>query len=549
MGRTIGYALDFLLDTLDYSPDEPTIPSNEADLRLQPSADPMQKDQYCIVLWNDDKHSFDEVIQLICDTTNRDWKEASALAHAIDEFGREIVDMNANVTRLLEIAQIISKIELGVTVRRAYDTFREQVAMVIIEWLVDLTRSRLGTDTLVIREAIASELLSPRRRESNIYGSGPQIPDLSNDIPNPSRIDWLFLYHTRLWKKPRMCLKEIYASILTLSHPHKLAIGGHFAAVYHRVIDAYLLVDREAETSIKYFALQLFTVPSVASHIVLRHDLVTRLLNIIINFFTNHIADKRILSGTTASTDTGELDVESFPFKSKRFMPVFSDLRYLCHNQPVQQLIARNVSFIQKFSKVCQLFMCVHPNKRAATSHVEYETDAWISVFNVTLSLSRVIKVYGEAFTWATPSQLINAITTVVHEILEVCMLNNDKLDKNKFSVPTCHAVIFGDVEYTIIEFDVLEEWVSFHHSLHWLLAELLKHVDILSEGSLMQIGIASVRDLFMRMSTESMILTLIDFPLRGALRSIMFIYPVIQLECSAFDGGPDTLRPLGAQW
>lgn len=253
------------------------------------------------------------------------------------------------------------------------------------------------------------------------------------------------------------------------------------------------------------------------------HDLVTRLLNIIINFFTNQIAEKRILSGSTASTNVGELDVESFPFKSKRFMPVFSDLRYLCHNQPVQLLIARNVSFVRQFSKVCQLFMCVHPNKRAATSHVEYETDAWISVFNVTLSLSRVIKVYGEAFAWATPSQLRSAITTVVQEILAVCTLTNDKLDKEKFSTPAFHTVAFGDVEYTIIEFDVLEGWVSFHHSLHWLLAELLKHVDILSEGSLMQIGIPSVRELFIRMSTESMILTMIDFPLRGKLHQDLF--------------------------
>ena len=295
-------------------------------------------------------------------------------------------------------------------------------------------------------------------------------------------------------------------------------LGSHFASVYHRVIDAYLLVDREAETSIKYFALQLFTVPSVASHIVRHHDLVTRLLNIIINFFTNKISEKRILRSSTTSTDVGELDVESFPFKSKRFMPVFSDLRYLCHNQPVQQLIAHNVSFIHQFSKVCQLFMCVHPNKRAATSHVEYETDAWISVFNVTLSLSRVIKVYGEAFTWATPTQLVNAITTVVQEILAVCTLANDKLDKEKFSEPAFHAVVFGDVEYEIIEFDVLEGWVSFHHSLHWLLAELLKHVDILSEASLMKVGIPSVRELFIRMSTESMVLTMIDFPLRGKL-------------------------------
>lgn len=30
--------------------------------------------------------------------------------------------------------------------------------------------------------------------------------------------------------------------------------------------------------------------------------------------------------------------------------------------------------------------------------HVEYETDAWISVFNVTLSLSRVVRVLGQAY-------------------------------------------------------------------------------------------------------------------------------------------------------
>ena len=67
----------------------------------------------------------------------------------------------------------------------------------------------------------------------------------------------------------------------------KLPLGSHFTAVYSRVVDTYLLVDREAETSIKYFALQLFTVPSVASHIVRYHDLVMCLLDIIINFFTN----------------------------------------------------------------------------------------------------------------------------------------------------------------------------------------------------------------------------------------------------------------------
>ena len=222
MGRTVGYALDFVLETLDYSPDEPFVPTNEADLRLQPSADPMMKEQYCMVLWNDDKHSFDEVIKILCDLTNRTREEASDITHKTDGNGREIIEMGTDVVRLLDVAQTIAQIDLGVTVRRAYDTFREQVAAVVIEWLLDLTRSRLGSDTLILREIIAEELLSPRNRDRTAFNA---LQDTLPDVPNPARIDSLFLYHTRLWKKPRLSLKEIYTAVLTLSRDHKLAVG------------------------------------------------------------------------------------------------------------------------------------------------------------------------------------------------------------------------------------------------------------------------------------------------------------------------------------
>ena len=38
MRRTVGYALDFIIDTLDYSPEEPSVPANEAELCVQPNA-------------------------------------------------------------------------------------------------------------------------------------------------------------------------------------------------------------------------------------------------------------------------------------------------------------------------------------------------------------------------------------------------------------------------------------------------------------------------------------------------------------------------------
>ncbi|KAI0367458.1 hypothetical protein BV20DRAFT_970410 [Pilatotrama ljubarskyi] len=512
ISRTIGYAIDFVLDTLDSSPDETFLatPPSEAALRLQPTGDPLMHDQFAIIVWNDDKHSFDEVIELLHDITNRSREEASQIADRIDEQGRDIIEMSGHSARLLDMARAIAQIDLGVTVRRAFDTFREQVSAVIIEWLLDLTRSRLSTDALILREILTSELLSPRKNSSLLSAKDPSrvLPDISD----PTRLDWLFLYHARLWKKPRLNLKEIYASLLTVSHEHKLAIASHFASVYHRIIDAYLLTDREAETSIKYFALQLFTVPSVSLYIVRHHNIVSRLLAVISAFFTNQISDKRIVFPPNPDA---EIDVDTFPFKSKRFMPVFSDLRYLCHNEPVQELIAHNREFINQFAQTCQIFMCINPNKRAASSHVEYETDAWISVFNVTLSLSRVIKIYGEAFSKATVGELVAAIHTVMHHILKCITVVDDRRDLARFPPVAFHEVVYGETTYKIIDFDVMDGSISFHHSLQWLLAELFKHVDILDGVSLRSAGYGSLRDVCLRHVNEEALLTVIDYPLR----------------------------------
>jgi E3 ubiquitin-protein ligase UBR1 len=105
MRKTVAYALDFILDTLDYFPDEPSIPANEANLRLLPSADPLMKDRFSVALWNDEKHSFDDAIKLLVDTTNRTREEANHTAVMVDERGREIIDMHANAARLLETAR------------------------------------------------------------------------------------------------------------------------------------------------------------------------------------------------------------------------------------------------------------------------------------------------------------------------------------------------------------------------------------------------------------------------------------------------------------
>ena len=116
MTKTVAYTLDFILDTLDFSPDEASAPQSEDALRAQPTADPLVKDLYAVLVWNDEKHSFDEVIRHITDTCGISLEEAISLTAKVDETGRAIVEMDTYSPALLEVAQGIAKVELGVTV-------------------------------------------------------------------------------------------------------------------------------------------------------------------------------------------------------------------------------------------------------------------------------------------------------------------------------------------------------------------------------------------------------------------------------------------------
>lgn len=84
MGRTVAYALDFVLDTLDFSPPELSLPPTEAELKKVSTADPLGNDLFAIIVWNDEKHSFDECVSHIRDSTGCTWEEAAEFTNKID---------------------------------------------------------------------------------------------------------------------------------------------------------------------------------------------------------------------------------------------------------------------------------------------------------------------------------------------------------------------------------------------------------------------------------------------------------------------------------
>jgi hypothetical protein len=113
--------------------------------------------------------------------------------------------------------------------RRALEVFREHAAAVVIEWLFDLMQAHIGGQGQILQELVAAELFAPRNPDKPLH------PDLLAAYPEAekgTRLDWLFLYHPRLWKRPRLNLKQIYVTILTLSHEHRLAVGESILSLY-----------------------------------------------------------------------------------------------------------------------------------------------------------------------------------------------------------------------------------------------------------------------------------------------------------------------------
>ncbi|KAG1474917.1 hypothetical protein G6F56_000048 [Rhizopus delemar] len=93
---------------------------------------------YACIAWNDEAHAFSHVLESIITATGWDWAKAKHIIDVIHVHGREIIAVSTDVEELRKIAAPLSAINFGVTIRPAKETFREQVAGLLVDWLNEL---------------------------------------------------------------------------------------------------------------------------------------------------------------------------------------------------------------------------------------------------------------------------------------------------------------------------------------------------------------------------------------------------------------------------
>lgn len=168
---TIARCTDYLCDVFSCSPEQlrlqksrETIMHDEQSSRLGGlyGEEPLEEDpEYALVLWNDEKHTVDDVQNQVARACSKSKKFGKEKAIEVDGVGRSIITYSRDLDELIRMSEIIEQLKLTVTIRSARDTFREQMCAAIVAWFADISGCLVGNDPSLLRNTICEEFLKP----------------------------------------------------------------------------------------------------------------------------------------------------------------------------------------------------------------------------------------------------------------------------------------------------------------------------------------------------------------------------------------------------
>ncbi|KAJ1871195.1 E3 ubiquitin-protein ligase ubr1 [Coemansia sp. RSA 990] len=357
---------------------------------------------------------------------------------------------------------------------------------------------------LVQDPVLAQDMQTAQSIERVLRGCGQQ------------RLDWFLIFDLQLWKEVRSGLRELYMATLMLDSRYKMKIALTFARNYPRLSRAFLTQDRAPEHSVLLFSVQLFTAPTLSASLVEHHYFLYIILDVLKKFFMDPTPEFLRHCGVTLC-DTGS-------FRNRRYFHVFHDMRYLAGTPQVRNWVSIHHRFLASYVGFIGLFQGMNPNCRAILQHVEFEADTWVNAFNVTLQVAKSCRQFAECY-GISARDLFFAIRGTLRTIRRSVMLMAEENSAPIIRSGQVHGYLpqaianpvnsggeIGDApqltfethvlqtlwgrQYEVVKYDVSSCPVSFHHPLHWFMAEMFQHVKHLTDERARDFGFASIRDM-----------------------------------------------------
>ncbi|XP_060806415.1 E3 ubiquitin-protein ligase UBR1 [Amyelois transitella] len=370
----LSYCLRLL--THDHAPGLPNdlrLKDNERDL-LQILDQP---DCYCTVLYNDETHTFEQVITTLNRVLSCNHRDSVELVTLIDREGRALVKCNSfqvcdklktdieTCTAMFE--RFTSRLgpSLKVLVMHAHVIAHQHYAMKLLTWLQNFVSQEPSLRLTVSQVALGNSVWDA---SGALCGGGVAGAVMQNDF--------------RMWKAARTAWHRLLIATTLMDYTTKKSMAILFTRNYGSILKDFIRDDHDHSFSISSLSVQLYTTPTLAHHLIANHDALFVVLNTFISECNRRCNNK------------GRLEFDrNVPTGFKRAQFILYDVKYLLSSVPGSFDDELRKGFLHGLSLMMNLLVMMQGMDsvvRQVGQHMEYEPE-WESAFNLHVKLAHSI--------------------------------------------------------------------------------------------------------------------------------------------------------------
>lgn len=333
---------------------------------------PARGDTYYCMLFNDEVHTYEQVIYTLQKAVNCTQKEAVSFATTVDRDGRKSVrfgDFQFCEQAKSVIVRNTSRQTkpLRVQVMHSSVVAHQCFALKSLNWLGQIIRYSDALRRILCQVGLQR---------------GPEGE-------NSSLVDTLMLCDSKMWKGARNVYHQLFMSSLLMDPKYKKLFAIQFARNYRRLQTDFMEDDHERVVSVTSLSVQLFTAPTVARMLITEENLMTT----IIRTFVDHLRHRDL---------QGRFQFERYTaqqaFKFRRVQSLIGDLKYVLISRPTDWGDQLREKYLEGFDAFLELLKCMQgmdPVVRQVGQHIEMEPE-WEAAFTLQMKLTHIISMMQE---------------------------------------------------------------------------------------------------------------------------------------------------------
>ncbi|XP_071789755.1 E3 ubiquitin-protein ligase UBR2-like isoform X2 [Asterias amurensis] len=345
--------LHYCCDTLQQ--EDPEVPIEE--LRSKSMGD-----TYCTMLFNDEIHTYEQVIDTLKKAVGCTAKEAVEFATIVDREGRSTVrngpykDCERARTIIKRNTSHHDAKPLKVHVMHTTVVAHQTYALRLLSWL-----SEVATYADGLRQLLCQELMK------TFHGSEDTI------------LEQLMLQDTKLWKVARIQWHKVFMCTLLMDMEYKKQFAIMFTKHYSQILHDFAEDDHDHAVSVTSLSVQIYTVPTVSRMLITEHNLLAVILKTFVNYTQKYIEANK------GKFHFLRMNVNGL----RRFQYVLIDLRYILSNKPDEWSSAVRERVMEGIVHLLDLLSAMHGMDqvvRQVGQHIEIEPE-WETAFNLQIKL------------------------------------------------------------------------------------------------------------------------------------------------------------------